>query len=168
MGLGKVGVPEARVKALKDFKRPNRKRDFWAFLGTVGYYRRFIPSYAKWADPLNKALCKEAPNLIMWDDRQIDSFNHLIFVLCLSSVLWLPRHDDHFILYTDASFQGVGAVLSAVRGDMEQPVGYYSRALTLTEKNYAATEIECLAIVRAVDHFAIHLLGRPFTIITDH
>ena len=59
-------------------------------------------------------------------------------------------------------------MLSAVRGDIEQPVGYYSRALTLTEKNYAATEIECLAIVRAVDHFAIHLLGQPFTIITDH
>ena len=59
-------------------------------------------------------------------------------------------------------------MLSAVRGDMERPVGYYSRALTLTEKNYAATEIECLAIVRVVDHIAIHLLGRPFTIITDH
>ena len=50
-------------------------------------------------------------------------------------------------------------MLSAVRGDIEQPVGYYSKALTLTEKNYASTEIEYLAIVRAVDYFAIHLLG---------
>ena len=74
-------------------------------------------------------------------------------------MLWFPRHDDHFVLHTDASFQGLGAMLSVVRGDMERPVGYYSRALNLTEKNYAATEIECLAIVRAVDHFAIHLLG---------
>ena len=83
VGLGKVGVPEARVKALKNFKRPIRKRDLRAFLGTVGYYHRFIPSYAKWADPLNKALCKEALNLIMWDDRQIDCFNHLIlFCVC--------------------------------------------------------------------------------------
>ena len=72
---------EARVKELKDFKRPVRKRDPRAFLGTVGYNRRFILSYAKWADPLCKALCKEASNLIVWDDRLIDCFNHLISVL---------------------------------------------------------------------------------------
>ena len=69
VGLGKGGVPEARKKALKDFKRPVRKRNFPAFLGTLGYYHRFIPSYAKWADPLNKALYKEAPNLIMRYDK---------------------------------------------------------------------------------------------------
>ena len=87
--------------------------------------------------------------------------------MCSSSVLWLPRHDDHFILHTDASFQGVSAVLSAVRDGVERPVGFYSRELTKTEKNYAATEIECLAIVKAVDHFAIHLLGRSFIVVTD-
>ena len=59
----KVEVPEARVKALKDFKRSVKKRDLRALLGTVGYYRRFIPDYARWAGPLNKSLCKEAPNL---------------------------------------------------------------------------------------------------------
>ena len=77
----------------------------------------------------------------MWDGRQIDTFDHLISVLCSSSVLWLPRHENHFVMLTDASFQGVDAVLSAVRGDIEQPVGYYSRAFIQTAKNYAATEI---------------------------
>ena len=96
VGLGKVEVPEARVKALKDFKRLVKKRDLRAFLGTVGYYRRFIPDYARWVGHLNKALCKKAPNRVEWDDRQVDFFNHLITVLCSSSVLWLPRHDDHF------------------------------------------------------------------------
>ena len=166
--LGKVEVPEARVKQLKDFKKPVKKRDLWAFLGTVVYYRRFIPDYARWAGPLNKALYKEATNLVQWDDRQVDCFNHLITVLCSASVLWLPRHDDHFILHTDASFQGVGAVLSAVRDGVERPVGFYSGTLTKTEKNYAATEIECLAIVKAVHRFAIDLLGCSFIVVTDH
>ena len=53
--LGKVGVPEAREKILKDFKRQVRKRYFWAFLETIHYYLRFIPSYAKWAYSLNRA-----------------------------------------------------------------------------------------------------------------
>ena len=163
-----MGVPEAGVKALKNYKRPIRNRDVRAFLGTVSYYHRFIPSYAKWADPLIKALYKEAPNLIVWDDRLIDCFNHLISVLCSWSVLRLPMHDDHFILHTDASFQGVGIILSAVQGEMKRPVGYYSRALTQTKKNYTATEIKCLSIITVMDNSAIHLLGQPFTIITDH
>ena len=107
-------VPEARVIALKGFKRPVRKRDLCAFLGIVGYCHRFNLSYTKWTDTLKKALCKEVPNLIMWDDRKIDYFNHLISVLCSSSVVWLPKHDDHFVLHTNASFQGVSAVLFAV------------------------------------------------------
>ena len=84
IGLGKVGVPEARVNAFKDFKRLVRKRNLWVFLGIDGYYCRFIPTYARLVSPLNKALCKEAPNLIVWDVRLIDCFNHLISVLCSS------------------------------------------------------------------------------------
>ena len=73
-----------------------------------------------------------------------------------------------FVLHTNASFQTVSAVLSVVRGNVEQPVGYYSKALTKIKKNYAATEIEYLAIIKkVVDHFAIHLLEQPLTIIID-
>ena len=69
------------------------------------------------------------------------------------------------ILHTDASYQGIGAVLSVVREGVEQPLGYFSKCLLQAERNYAATEIECLAIVKAIDHFAIHLVGKKCT---DH
>ena len=98
----------------------------------------------------------------------LSNFEYLISVLCSDRVLWLPRDDDHFTLHTDASYKGVGGVLSALRDGVERPVGYFSKALTETEKRYSATEIECLAIYRSVDHFAIHFLGRTFAVVTDH
>ncbi len=63
---------------------------------------------------------------------------------------------------------GVGAVLSVEREGEEFPVAYFSKILTAAERNYSASEMECLAVVKAVDHFAIHLLGQRFTVVTDH
>ena len=48
----------------------------------------------------------------------------------------------------------MGAVLSVVRGEEELPVGYFSRKLSPSEKKYSATELECLAVVKVIDHFA--------------
>ena len=86
----------------------------------------------------------------------------------IKAILCLPRESDVFTLYTDASYQGIGAVLSTVRDGEERPIGYYSKQLSQAERSYAATEIECLAVVKSVSNFAIHLLGRPFSIVTDH
>ena len=97
-----------------------------------------------------------------------DSFVFLTNSLCSESVLCLPRESDVFTLYTDASYHGIGAVLSTVRDGEEQPIGYYSKQLSQAERSYTATEIECLAVVKSVSNFAIHLLGRPFSIVTDH
>ena len=89
---------------------------------------------------------------------------------CLSdfSILTLPKASDQFVLYTDASSLGVGAVLSVERDKEELPVGFFSKKLTPSESKYSATELECLAVVKAIDHFAVYLWGRPFTVVTDH
>ena len=63
---------------------------------------------------------------------------------------------------------GIGAVLSVIRDNEEIPVAYYSKQLSPVEKNYTVTELECLAVVRAIDHFVIHLLGRDFILVMDH
>ena len=83
------------------------------------------------------------------------------------SILWLPQACDTLVLHTDA-YQGIGAVLSAVRDGVVRPLGFFSSSLKPAEGNYSATEVECLAVVRAVDHFTIHLVGQRFTVITDH
>ena len=54
------------------------------------------------------------------------------------------------------------------RGDQTLPVAYFSRKLTIAESNYAIKELECLALVKAVEHFGHYLVGKPFQIKTDH
>ena len=167
VGGGVVRVPELRVKAIKDFRLPRTKRDLRAFLGTVGYYRRFVPELGGRVQPLYHALRKEAPEVIDWDVGKLHSIEYLKTILCSNNILWLPRGDEFFILHTDASIQGIGAVLSTVRDREERPLGYFSRKLMTAESNYTVSELECLAVVRAVDAFAIHLHGREFRIIND-
>ncbi len=99
---------------------------------------------------------------------RIASTLHSGNVLCDVSVLFLPTSSDVFVLQTDASGRGVGAVLSVCRDGEELPVGYFSRKLKPAERNYSATEVECLAVVQAIDYFAAHLIGRPFTVQTNH
>ena len=67
IGDGLVSVPEARIKALRDFHRPTNQKGLRAFLGTASYYRRFIPEFAKWAGPLFAASKKGAPCFTQWD-----------------------------------------------------------------------------------------------------
>ena len=61
-------VPEARVKAIRDFRKPITKRDMRSFLGTVGYYWKFIPNFAKLAWSLNGVMKKSAPQRVEWSN----------------------------------------------------------------------------------------------------
>ena len=93
IGEGLVKVPEARIQALREYRKPITKKDLRAFLGMVGYYRRFIPDFAGRAGPLYAALKKEAPPSLVWSEEMCVYF---ISVLCSSSVLWLPKEDDKY------------------------------------------------------------------------
>lgn len=80
-----------------------------------------------------------------------------------------PDFNLPFTLQTDASDKGVGAVLSQISGEgQEHPVAYWSRKLLDREQRYATVEKECLAIKLATEAFRVYLMGRHFTIVTDH
>ena len=84
-------------------------------------------------------------------------------------MLCLPWEDDTFVFQIDVSYRGIGAVLSVMRDGEERPVGYFSKKLLPAERNYTASELECLVVARTADHFAVHLLGpNHFTLVTDH
>ena len=152
----------ARVH-IRQFRKPRTKSDLRAFLGTVGYYRRFIRDYSTHAFPLTEATKNASPNVVAWNIPMYDAFQYMCNVLCDVSVLFLPTLSDVFVLQTDASGRGVGAVLSVCRDGDELPVGYFSRKLKPAER-----KLECLAVVQAIDYFAAHLIGRPFMVETDH
>ena len=78
-------------------------------------------------------------------------------------MLYTPRFNIPFLLFTDASDCGVGAVLSQLddNGD-DHPMAFYSRELLPRECHFSAVEKECLAIIYAVNHFKVYLLGTTF------
>ena len=94
--------------------------------------------------------------------------NNLCNALCSSCVLTIPLCHDQFIVQTDASGKGISGILSVCRNGTELPVAFFSRQLRGAERNYAASELECLAVVEAVQHYQVYLHGRDFTVQTDH
>ena len=90
--------------------------------------------------------------------------------LTTAPVLAHPDMDKAFILHTDASDLGLGAVLSQIQDDgKEHPIAYAARALKPYEKNYVTHDKECLAIKFGIEHFRHYLYGGPkFSIVTDH
>ena len=138
-----------------------------SFLGLAGYYRRFIPQFATLAAPLTVLTKKGAD--FTWSDHHQDAFQALKTLLCSAPVLTHPRFDQPFILQTDASNVGLGAVLAQIdTNGNEQAISYASRTLTPRERNYSTMEKEALAIIFATEHFRFYLLGRPFKIVTDN
>ena len=89
-------------------------------------------------------------------------------VLIEAPVLAAPNPDLPYILSTDASGVGIGAVLKQLQGDEIKPLAYYSRKLAPRETKYGITELEALAIHQAVRHFAIYLMGNKTKVFTDH
>ncbi len=95
----------------------------------------------------------------VWTEDMEIAFDTLKNALCEVCTLTIPTAEDQYIIHTDASYAGVGGVLSVCRDGQEWPVVFHSRQLRSPEKNYSASEIECLAIVDTVRHFEIHLVG---------
>ena len=168
VGKGKVSPADLKVKAVQEFVFPQTKRQVRQFLGLTGYYRRFIPKYSEHAYHLTEATKKLAPDKVKRTDALFAEFVYLKDCLCAMPLLTLPVPSDSFVLQTDASGVGLGAVLSVKRGEEELPVAFHSRKLQPREQRYSASELECLAVVDAVKHFGGYLIPQRFTVETDH
>uniref|UniRef100_A0A1X7SIY1 Reverse transcriptase RNase H-like domain-containing protein n=1 Tax=Amphimedon queenslandica TaxID=400682 RepID=A0A1X7SIY1_AMPQE len=143
--------------------------DVRAFLGLAGYYRKFIPNFASIAVALTDCTKKAAPTTVQWDTHCNTAFITLKELLCRAPVLNSPDFNRPFILQTDASDRGVGAVLSQLDDSgQEHPVAYFSKKLLPREEKYSTIEKECLAIKLGVKAFQVYLLGKQFQIQTDH
>ena len=169
VGNGVVQPELAKLQAVEAFPTPTSKRQVRTFLGLTGYYRKFIPNYASVACPLTDLTKKLAPNCPVWTNQCEEAFQTLKRLLCSAPVLKGPDFNKPFILQTDASERGIGAVLSQLDEDQEEhPIAFFSRKLLSREEKFSTIEKECLAIKLACQSFRVYLLGRPFLIQTDH
>ena len=169
VGGGKVQVEMSKVEAIRRIQPPKTKKEVRTFLGLTGYYRKFIPNYATIAAALTDLTRKSQPNQITWTADCEEAFRRLKDQLCSALVLSTPDFTKPFVLQTDASDRGVGAVLSqSTENGMDQPVAYFSRKLLTREEKYSVVEKECLAIKLAIQAFRVYLLGQAFVIETDH
>ena len=160
-------IPEKVVSILK-CQRPYTKKQVRSFLGLIGYYRNFIPNFSAVSAPLSDLTKKGQPNKVRWQEEQENAFNALIQELGKSPILCLPNFERQFILRTDASDVGIGAVLLQEKGEYKLPVAYASKKLLDRETQYSVIEKECYAIVWAVKKFMSYLYGREFVLETDH
>ncbi|TKS64941.1 Retrovirus-related Pol polyprotein from transposon opus [Collichthys lucidus] len=163
---------------------PSQKR-IRSFLGIVNYYQHFVPRYSAIAKPLfdllkggkrkgkhhkiklsGRKLCASD-----WIAEQEQSFEHLKSSLIRSAVLAHPDFTRPFMLSTDASLDGIGAVLSQVQeGETRaRPIAFASKSLSQSQKNYPAHRLEFLALKWAVcDKFSHWMKGHKFTVWTDN
>lgn len=168
VGRGCVRPQTPKVEAITTWPRPNTKRQVRTFLGLVGYYRQFIPEFASLAAPLFELTKTNRKSHFQWNEEAEEAFQKLKDALCHGPVLATVDYSLPLVLQTDASMVGLGAVLSQVKEGIEQPIMYISRKLLKHERNYATVEKECLAIKWAIDKLRYHLVGREFTLVTDH
>ena len=162
-----IRVNEDKVEAIKEYPVPKNVKQVKSFLGLSGFYRRFIPQYGMIATPLTNLTRENQP--FIWGSEQQEAFDTLKHKLVTAPVLIMPDFDQEFIIATDASTLGIGAVLMQKREKKLQPIAYYSRKLrTSTELNYSVTDKESLAIVEALKHFRFIIFGQKITVLTDH
>jgi hypothetical protein len=168
IGQGQVRPQETKIQAILNYKRPQSKKDLRAFIGLVGYYRRFIPSFSHRAANLTDCTGSKRPDQLVWTDELEREFQDLRTALTHSSVLTAYNPELPLSLHTDASDRGIGATLSQTVHGEEKPIAFFSKKMLGRETRYSTTEKECLAIVRAVKHFEAYLLGVQFELVTDH
>jgi len=167
---GKAIQPgKIKCQKIAEWHAPRNVEEIRQFLGLCSFFRRTIENYASIAAPLNKLTRKDAKfDEGTLPEDALQAYKELRQKLCARPCLKPVDFALPFFLTTDASTEGLGAVLSQSHDGVEHPVAYASRLLTAPEQKYAPFHLEHLAMVFGCKHFAPYLKGKEFTIRTDH
>ncbi|CAM4683501.1 unnamed protein product [Lepidochelys kempii] len=169
VGQGTISPLQAKVDAIQKWPVPRSKKQVQSFLGLAGYYRRFVPQYSQITAPLTDLTKKKQPNAVQWTEKCEKAFNQLKATLMSDPVLRAPDFDKPFLVTTDASERGVGAVLMQ-KGPVQEfhPVVFLSKKLSERKSNWSVSEKECCSIVYALEKLRPYVWGQHFHLQTDH
>ena len=176
--LSKEGVSTEtdKITAVTKWPQPTTVTEVRSFLGFVSYYRRFMPNFSKVAKPLNQLLqnLEGTPSQkkkfeVYWGPEQQETFETLQKLCTDSPILAYADFKAPFVLHTDASGDGLGAVLYQVQDGQKRVIAYASRSLSKSERNYPVHKLEFLALKWAItDKFHEYLHGSEFQVFTDN
>lgn len=167
--LGREGLttdPE-KVSAILHYPTPKNIKDIRSLCGMLSWYRKFIDDFASIVAPISDLL-KHNVKTFKWTDEAENAFNKLKILLTSNPILFMPDFSKPFIIESDASNDGVGAVLLQNLDGQERVIEYMSQRLSPTQMNYSVTEKECLALVLAIEKWRSYIEGAKFSVITDH
>ena len=176
-GKGVTTSPK-KIEAVTKWPVPQTVSDVRSFLGFVGYYRRFIRDFSKISKPIrevvigleNQSKRVAKKTLINWSEAAQSAFEVLKELCVNAPILAFPNYKLPFILHTDSSIEGLGAVLYWKQEGKLRVIAYASRSVTKTESNYPAHKLEFLALKWAIcEKFHEYLYGNtPFEVYTDN
>ena len=173
-----VAVDPSKISCVKDWPVPTTVSEVQRFIGFTSFYRRFVKDFAKIARPLHlvtqggihyqtktKSRVRYPP--LEWGTDQQQAFDKLKQACCDTPILGFADYSKPFLLHTDASTEGIGAVLHQEEDGVKHVIAYASRGLSRSEKNYPIHEF--LALKWAVtEKFHDYLYGGEFTVMTDN
>lgn len=155
------------VLPIKEFPRPTTLKQVRQFLGKVNFYRSYIQNSSIILNPLHNLLKKNTP--FDWNDKCENSFNLVKNCLCSEPCLAIYDPKKETVIQTDASLEGIGAVLKQKQENgIFKPVAYFSKKLNEVQKRKKAVFLECLAIKESIMYWRHLLLPLTFKVFTDH
>jgi hypothetical protein len=174
---GSYELSDERKQALLAIAFPNSLKMMQSFLGAALFFKEFVPHFSSLSAPLHD-MTKKTFN---WSDKSTwtrdyeADFNSLKEALVQATAIFYPDYDLVWILRTDASTNGIGAVLlqvapgpSPAAPSQLQPICFVSKKFSDQAQRWTTIEQECFAIYYAVDHLSFYLRNKPFILETDH
>ena len=171
---GRLRPDPKKVGDLEHMKEPETVHDVRSLLGFLGYYHSYVPRFAAIMEPVFSLLKAQkntkhanAVTKITWTDEHRHAIDQVRNILS-QAVLEIPIDGDEFLVETDASDTAIAGILSTLRNTEWQPVEFFSKVLSATQKNWPVREREAFAIVAALQKFDHYIRGRAATVHTDH
>lgn len=161
----------SKVQAILDFPKPSIAKELKRFLGTINFYRRFIPHAAINQQILQAMIPGNVRNdstVLVWGEATNTAFEQCKQDLANATLLAHPSPDEKLALDVDASSTAIGAVLHQIAKNGLQPLAFFSRKLSESQQKTSTYDRELYAMYEAIKHFKDTLQARDFCVYTDH
>lgn len=150
-----------KVRAITTWPTPHNVHEVHSFHGLASFYRRFVWVFSVVMAPINECT-KKGP--FLWTPAAQQAFAKVKKLLTDAPILQLPNFEALFEVACDASYSGIGGVLS----QHGHPIACFSEKLNEARRRYSTYDLELYALVHSIKHWIHYLIHREFLLFSDH